>query len=638
MARRPVLLAGAALLALAACDEQPQRQQAQQPSQVAVDTSQTAQANEELLRAIRARPTTPGRLAPSEPQLLLDVPAGEEIRRVLTLTNRDGEDTRPVRIVSVSATGADEGLTLGGSCRAGAEVSPGLSCEIVVTYRDLTGRDRDMQILVRMENAREPQLEIPMRISVVQPPPPPPAPPPAPDAQAPQQPQGPDPRFLAALADAQARRFAAIQGQGQVMNPAATVAPPSEIARPTVGIRTHDQRYDPNNIPWTQATLRVDRRLILTADRVIHAHLETPISSLGCSPSSAPGAAVASGGDIDDPRRGRRWVDPAGLPNVSLNRGPLEPPEPRLGVQVIAVVANHVFSPDNVNVLIPRGTRVIGRCHQFDGERVAVFWHRMLTPTGINISFNMLLASSNDAQGIAGVPGVVRERAFDRYAAPIINSLIDLSSVFARAALGRDQELSVDPLTGRETRTRSRWDAAIDDFNDTARQTLQRSVGQQFDTRRAVVVPPGTRIEIQIQEDIYFRNPQEVVRLADFEYEISKSVQPPTAIQQDPPAITVAPRLDGARRQDVPNTVVIDGRRYVVQPGEAQQNLGLGAPLNQGNLQQGGVPQPPPLQPQPAPPPAAGQDLPPGARGSQGGWQGGGGGWQGGGGAWQGGR
>lgn len=627
MARRFAFLASIPLLVLAACDEQPKRQQAQQPSQVAVDTAQTAQANDELLRAIRARPTTPGRLAPSETQILLDVPAGEEVRRVVTLTNRDGEDTRPVRIVAISATGAAEGLTLGGSCRAGVEVSPGLSCEIVISYRDLTGRDLDVQILVRMENAREPQLEIPLRFNVVRPPPVAP-PPPISIPQPPVETQGPDPRFLAALAEAQARRFGAIQGQ--IINPAATVTPPSDLARPVIGWRTHDQRYDPNNIPWTRASLQVDRRFILTADRVIHAHLETPISSLGCSPATDPGAAIPSGSDSDDPRRGRRWADPSGLSNVALNRGPLEPPEPRLGTQVIAVVANHVFSPDHVNVLIPRGTRVLGRCHRFDAERVAIFWHRMITPTGVNISFNMLLASSNDTQGFSGVPGVVRERTFDRYAAPIINSLIDLSSVIARAALGRDQQLSIDPLTGRETRTRSRWDAAIDDFNDTARQTLQRGISQQFDNRRAIVIPPGTRIEIQIQEDIYFRTPEEVVRLADFEYEVSKSVQPPTIVQQDPPPITAIPRIDGARLQDVPNSVIIGGRRYTIQSGDVSQNLGLGAPINSGNLQQGGVQRPAPLPPpqQTTMPSDSGQITPSYPRMNQGNWQGGGGAWQ----------
>mgnify|MGYP005845581453 CR=1 FL=1 len=590
MARRPALLAGAALLALVACDEQPPRQQAQQPSQVAVDTSQTAQANDELLRAIRARPTSPGRLAPSETQLLLDVQAGQEVRHVLTLTNRDGEDTRPVRIVSVAATGSAEGLTLGGTCRAGVEVSPGLSCEIAIVYRDLTGRDLDVQILVRMENAREPQLEIPLRLSVVQPPPPPP--PPAPVVQVPPQPQGPDPHFLVALADAQARRFGG-QAGGQIIAPSASIAgQQGAFARPEIVRRTQDPRYDPERIPWTESTLPVDRSRILTVDRVIPAMLETPISSQLCN-------------------------------------------------QVIAVVSQNVFAPDNVNVLIPRGTRAVGRCQAFSDERVGIQWHRMITPNGVNISFQNLLADSADASGMGGVPGRVRERAFDRFAAPVIASLIDIASVAARAVFGEDQTTSVDPITGRETNTRSRWDSAIDDFNNTARQTLQNSVRGLLDTRRAIVVPGGTRIEIQIQEDIYFRSPTDVVRLADFEYELRRDPRRPAAVLEAAPPISLAPRVDGGRAgSGDPFTVRIDGRTYRLQPGQAPEGQGFApgtipaAPPADGSL---------PGQPGGMRPGMNGQSqfmqTPTYAAPSRsGGWQSGGGNWQGGGGNWQGGR
>ncbi len=590
MARRSALFAGAVFLALAACDEQPQRQQAQQLSQVAVDTTQTAQANEELLRAIRARPTSPGRLAPSETQLLLDVPAGGEVRRVITLTNRDGEDTRPVRIVAVSATGAAEGLTLGGSCRPGTEVSPGLSCEISISYRDLTGRDLDVQILVRMENAREPQLEIPLRLSVVQPPPPPP---PEPIVQAPPQSEGPGPRFLTALAEAQARRFGATQDQGQVIAPSASVAgQQGTFARPEIVRRNQDPRYDPERIPWTESTLPVDRSRILTVDRVIPAILETPVSSQLCN-------------------------------------------------QVIAVVSQNVFAPDNVNVLIPRGTRAVGRCQAFSDERVGIQWHRMITPNGVNISFQNLLADSADASGIGGVPGRVRERAFDRYAAPVIASLIDIASVAARAAFGENQTTSVDPITGRETNTRSRWDSAIDDFNNTARQTLQNSVRGLLDTRRAIVVPGGTRIEIQIQEDIYFRSPTEVIRLADFEYELRRDPRRPAAVVETAPPISLTPRVDGGRAgSGDPFTVRIDGRTYRLQPGQPPEGQGFAPGTT------------PPAPPAEGALPGHPGGMRPGVQGQSqflqtptyaapprnGGWQSGGGNWQGGGGNWQGGR
>ncbi len=519
---RPKLLwmLSASLLALAACGDD-SNQQAQTPpaAPIAPDTATATAGNisaDQLLRdALAARSVQPGRLVPDQTQVLLDIQEGQSGTATITLSNRGGSGNRDITISSIIGASNSPGLTLSGSCASGFKVSPGLSCEVIVNYQAITGRSLDTTLIVQVQDAETPQVEIPLRITVI------PKPrPPEPVVQAPQQrPRGPefDPAFVAALNAARSARYNGA-GQGGVLPPSATLSGAAGgLARPQVHTRFQDPRYNPDQVPWTETSLPVNRRNILTADRVITATLETPVSSQLCN-------------------------------------------------QVAAVVNQNVFSPDGVNVLIPRGTRVLGRCQAFTDERVAIQWFRMLTPNGVNITFQKLLADSAASDGTGGVPGRVRERAFDRYAAPFLSSAIDLIGVVGRVAYGQDQTRSVDPVTGRETQTQSRWDQAIDDFNDTARTTLQNSLKGLLDTRRSVVVPGGTRMEIQIQEDIYFKSPTEVVKLADYEYEIRQNARQPQAVEQAPPTLGLVPRVDGARPGSDPSTVRVGGRTYTIQP------------------------------------------------------------------------
>ena len=300
--------------------------------------------------------------------------------------------------------------------------------------------------------------------------------------------------------------------------------------RPEVVLKDHDKRYDPENIPWTEASLPVDRGRILTADRVIKAVLETPITNVMCN-------------------------------------------------QVVAVVESHVYSPDNINVLIPRGTRVIGRCQAFADERVNIQWERMITPTGVNIRFINQLADTSDASGRGGVPGRIEQKFFDRFVLPILATSLDMIGTAARAMMGKAQTSTVDALTGTQSQTKSPMDVAIDQYNDKVVPQGKKYIDEIADVRKVIVVAGGTRLDIVPQEDIYFKGPYEVVRLADVEYDVQRNVRGPVVQETAPPPYSLNPTMG---RNAGANGLNIGGQGYSLDPkdtgGAEDPNKALYAP------------------------------------------------------------
>lgn len=420
------LLVGVAFLGLSACeDPKPTPPRAAQP--LPVDTSSNTDLNRQLMDAINAKPVQGGNLIARPVFATFEIEQGQSASETITLTN---EGDAPLGIKSVGSPGVTQGdITLSGSCTTeGRRVPQGQSCELIVTATARDSRQKSGIILIQTDSSRSEQIRINYTVDIKLAPAPIPAElPPVVINQAPV-PQGPpdDSAFRQALLEAQARRWQSQQGFSGIGA--------NGMARPQVIIRRNDPRYDPDQVPWTESSLSVNRSRIITADRIITAVLETPVGANMCN-------------------------------------------------QVVAIVQNHVYSPDNVNVLIPAGTRALGRCKEFNDERANIQWFRMITPNGVNITFTSLLADTNDMSGRGGVPGRVQERAYDRYVAPLLASGVDLLSVGARAAFGKDQTTTVSGL-GTVQQSRSRWDAAIDDFNSSARGTIQRSLRED---RKSVV-------------------------------------------------------------------------------------------------------------------------------------------------------
>lgn len=100
-----------------------------------------------------------------------------------------------------------------------------------------------------------------------------------------------------------------------------------------------------------------------------------------------------------------------------------------------ALVSRDVRSFDGGNVLIPRGSRLIGeyRAEVAQGQRRAIIlWTRLIRPDGMTIA---MASPAVDTVGRGGVPASVNSHFFQRFGDALLQSTVDLGSTFAGRAV-----------------------------------------------------------------------------------------------------------------------------------------------------------------------------------------------------------
>src|SRR5437868_3822483 len=101
-----------------------------------------------------------------------------------------------------------------------------------------------------------------------------------------------------------------------------------------------------------------------------------------------------------------------------------------------AVVSRDVRSFDGTNVLIPRGSRLIGeyRAEVAPGQRRAlVIWTRLIRPDGVTIAIG---SPAGDPLGRGGIRANVNSHFLERFAGAILQSGLDIGVNLASTATG----------------------------------------------------------------------------------------------------------------------------------------------------------------------------------------------------------
>lgn len=96
-----------------------------------------------------------------------------------------------------------------------------------------------------------------------------------------------------------------------------------------------------------------------------------------------------------------------------------------------AVVSRDVRGFDTKNILIPRGSRLVGeyRSEVAQGQRRAVIvWNRLIRPDGMTITMN---SPAVDTLGRGGVPATVNTHFFERLGDALLQSTIEVGRTFA---------------------------------------------------------------------------------------------------------------------------------------------------------------------------------------------------------------
>ncbi len=155
-----------------------------------------------------------------------------------------------------------------------------------------------------------------------------------------------------------------------------------------------------------------------------------------------------------------------------------------------AVTANNIYSEDGSNLLLPKGSRLIGQYTNaiLQGqERVFVVWQRAIRPDHIDIQ---LTSPGTDALGTAGISAaVVDKHFFEQFGMSALFSLISAGA----ANVGVDKNVDADSKISYQ-------EAVSQSFAQTAEQTLQ----QKGSIKPTLIIHQGTKINVFVARDLDF--------------------------------------------------------------------------------------------------------------------------------------
>lgn len=178
-------------------------------------------------------------------------------------------------------------------------------------------------------------------------------------------------------------------------------------------------------------------------------------------------------------------------------------------VPATAIVERHIYSESGRNIIIPAGSRLIGRMSSSDGDgtvaKVNISWERLIRPDGGAFKFS---ATSGDAQGRGGVAAYLDNELMKKYGQPVMVSAVRSMITYL---IQTDGTTTTNADSGTVAQS-GREQAAAD-----ARQTFMTDMQQVFDDilTEATGVPPvlfvpsGTRLTVFANEDLWLRAPVE---------------------------------------------------------------------------------------------------------------------------------
>lgn len=191
---------------------------------------------------------------------------------------------------------------------------------------------------------------------------------------------------------------------------------------------------------------------------------------------AASGAETVSATRISDPSRvAPQGTIIAGVLETAINSD--------LPGYARAIVSEDIRSLDNRNILIPRGSRLIGQYRSglaIGESRAFVIWTRLLTPEGISIE---LASPATDTLGRAGLAGKVNRHFFQRFGSAILLSVIDVGA----SALVYDNNSAI-----------------VIGSTSEAQALAAQALSQQMNIPPTVKVKQGSEIRIFLARDLFF--------------------------------------------------------------------------------------------------------------------------------------
>ena len=153
--------------------------------------------------------------------------------------------------------------------------------------------------------------------------------------------------------------------------------------------------------------------------------------------------------------------------------------------QTRAVVSEDVYSVNGARLLIPRGSRLIGRYRSgidIAQRRVTIAWDRIILPAGQTVQISSF---GGDELGRSGVSGFVDTRFAERFGSAALISLI--SAAPSAAASSTEDETAADVL---------------EDVGDDLTDATDSVIGNYLSIGPVIYVDQGARVTVMVDRDL----------------------------------------------------------------------------------------------------------------------------------------
>lgn len=178
-------------------------------------------------------------------------------------------------------------------------------------------------------------------------------------------------------------------------------------------------------------------------------------------------------------------------------------------VPVTAIVERHIYAEAGRNILIPAGSRLIGKATSSTGvfgadqaAKIDISWERLIRPDGAAFRFQ---AVSGDAQGRGGVASYLDLQLLKKFSLPFI-STIGAGLVLKLTELNEGQTVSATSDNGSSTTSETPGHQTRKMFIDNFKEMWNELMEMSGEIPNIVYVPSGTRLTAFSKEDLWLRS------------------------------------------------------------------------------------------------------------------------------------
>ncbi len=309
------------------------------------------------------------------------------------------------------------------------------------------------------------------------------------------------------------------QSQSKVATPVASASlpapvlpvtpPPMALPEPEPEPEPYAQLPPPPDLPEPPPEPEIDfNNMVGPSDEEMMARLQSdimvmntpppppaPPTGAGAARSSAPRAVATTVGDMN-------FLVLQGKVIQAVLETAIDSTFPG---PVRAIVSRDVYAESGKNVMIPKGSRLIGSYNTdiVRGQaRVYILWSRVIRPDGIDIQVN---SPTMDRLGRSGLEGYVDNRYFEIFSGALLTSAFSIGMAAVGEAITNEESVSQRENTdGSVSTTGTPVAAAVQESVQNLGEVAQQVLGGMIDARPLITVDQGTPIKVYVNQDLEF--------------------------------------------------------------------------------------------------------------------------------------